>query len=170
MKVLTVFVAALLLTAVISTAATPASSNSDAAAAFAKLKSLAGEWEATTDMGKSRLTYEVISGGNSVVERESVEKEGEMLTVYHLDGNRLLLTHYCVAGNQPRMEAKTFDAQSGELRFQFLDATNFANPGVGHMHNVTLHFVDNNHLSTEWQFFENGQQKFTEKAQYTRIR
>lgn len=170
MKVLTVFVAALLLTAVISTAATPGSSNSDAAAAFAKLKSLAGEWEATTDMGKSRLTYEVISGGNSVVERESVEKEGEMLTVYHLDGNRLLLTHYCVAGNQPRMEAKAFDAHSGELRFQFLDATNFANPGVGHMHNVTLHFVDNNHLSTEWQFFENGQQKFTEKAQYTRIR
>lgn len=170
MKALTVFIAGLLLTAVIATHASPANSNSDAAAAFAKLKALAGEWEANTDMGKSRLTYEVIAGGNSVVERESVEKEGEMLTVYHLDGNRLLLTHYCVAGNQPRMEAKGFDSQTGELRFQFLDATNFANPSVGHMHNVTLHFVDNNHLSTEWQFFENGQAKFTEKAQYTRTR
>lgn len=170
MKSITVFVTGLLLTAVLSATAAPANSNNDAAVAFAKLKTLAGEWEANTSMGKSRLTYEVISGGNAVVEHESIEKEGDMLTVYHLDGDRLLLTHYCVAGNQPRMEAKAFDAQSGELRFQFLDATNLVNPNNGHMHNVTLHFVDNNHLATEWQFFENGQQKFTEKAQYTRIR
>jgi hypothetical protein len=170
MKTLSLLIAGLLLTAVVSAMTPPANADTDAAAAFARLKTLAGDWEANTDRGKSHLKYEVISGGNAVVEHESGEKEPEMLTVYHLDGNRLLLTHYCMAGNQPRMEARAFDPQTGELRFQFLDATNLANPGVGHMHNVTLHFVDNNHLSAEWQFFENGQQKFTEKAQYTRIR
>ena len=169
MKTLCLLLTGLLLTAVMFAGSSPANGN-DAAAAFAKLKTLAGEWEANTNLGKSRLTYEVIAAGNSVVERESVEKEGEMLTVYHLDGNRLLLTHYCVAGNQPRMEAKGLDPQTGEVRFQFLDATNLVNANNGHMHNVTLHFVDNNHFSTEWQFFENGQPKFTEKAQYTRIR
>ena len=169
MKTLSLLIATLLLSTA-ALAGNNASANNDGAAAFAKLKTLAGEWEARTDQGKSRVIYEVISGGNAIVEREISEKMPEMLTVYHLDGNRLLLTHYCAAGNQPRMEAKAFDAQTGELRFQFLDATNLANANAGHMHNVTLHVVDNNHLSSQWQFFENGQPKFTETAQYTRVR
>lgn len=170
MKTLSLLIAGLLLTAMIAAAVPPANSTTDAATALARIKGLAGEWEATTDKGKSHLTYEIISGGNAVLERESTEQMPDMLTVYYLDGNRLLLTHYCMAGNEPRMEAKAFDPQTGELRFQFLDATNLANPGAGHMHNVNLHFVDNNHVSAEWQFFENGQAKFTEKAQYTRVR
>jgi len=170
MKTLSLLIAGLLLAAGVSAATPPANSTTDAAAAFARLKTLAGEWEANTDKGKAHLTYEVISGGNAVVEHEKDEQMPEMLTVYYLDGNRLLLTHYCMAGNQPRMQASAFDAQTGELRFQFLDATNLAGPGAGHMHSVTLHFVDNNHLSAEWQFFENGQQKLSEKAQYTRAR
>jgi len=170
MKTLCLLFATLLLTAAMFAGTPAANPNNNASAAFAQLKTLAGEWEATTDRGKVHLSLEVISGGNAIVERESAEKMPEMLTVYYLDGNRLLLTHYCMAGNQPRMEAKAFDPQTGELRFQFLDATNLATPGAGHMHNVTLHLVDNNHLSSEWQFFENGQAKFTEKAQYTRIR
>lgn len=172
MKALSLLIASLILalTAVISATNPPTGAGTDAAAAFARLKTLAGEWEATTDKGKAHLTYEVISGGNAVVERELDEKMPEMMTVYYLDGNRLLLTHYCMAGNQPRMEARAFDPQTGELRFQFLDATNLASPNAGHMHNVTFHLVDNSHLSSEWQFFENGQQKFTERAQYTRVR
>jgi hypothetical protein len=170
MKTLSFLIAGLLLTAAIAAAAPPADSTTDAAAAFARLKTLAGDWEATTSMGKAHVKYEVISGGNTVAEHEFIGNEGEMLTVYYLDGNRLLLTHYCSAGNQPRMQATAFDPQTGELRFQFLDATNLAGPGAGHMHNVTLHFVDKDHLSAEWQFFENGQQKLSEKAQYTRTR
>lgn len=170
MKALSLLLAGLVFTMVTFAGTPTTNANNDAAAAFAKLKTLSGEWEANTDMGKTHLAYEVVSGGNAVVEHESSEKMPEMITVYHLDGNRLLLTHYCAAGNQPRMEASAFDAQSGELRFRFLDATNLSNPSAGHMRNVTLHFVDSNHLSAEWQFFENGQQKFTEKAQYTRMR
>jgi len=68
------------------------------------------------------------------------------------------------------MQAKAFNPESGELHFQFLDATNLTDPGAGHMHNATFRLVDNNHLTTEWEFYENGQKKFSETAQYTRVR
>lgn len=141
----------------------------DATAAYARLKNLAGNWEANTENGKVRLNYSVIAGGMAVVEREVGEKMPEMLTVYYLDGQRLLLTHYCMAGNQPRMEAKSYDPATGDLKFQFLDATNLA-PGAGHMHNGAFRFVDEDHLASDWQFFENGRLKMAESAQFTRVR
>ena len=143
--------------------------NIDSTAAFSRLKSLVGEWEADSNMGKLRLTYTLIAGGAAVVERETSDHMPEMLTVYYMDGKRLLLTHYCMAGNQPRMEAHSYDGAKGELQFRFLDVTNLAAPGTGHMRNATLRFLDDSHISGEWQFYESGQLKMTEFAQYTRI-
>jgi hypothetical protein len=142
----------------------------DSAAAFSGLKALAGEWEATTPTGKVHVSYEVIAGGTAVVERDRSENMPEMLTVYHMDGKRLLLTHYCMAGNQPRMEAQAFDPASGEIRFRFLDATNLASPGAGHMRNATIRLTDPQHFSSNWEFFENGKLRTTEKFDYTRVR
>jgi hypothetical protein len=142
----------------------------DAKAAFARLKSLAGEWQADTSMGKSHITYEVIAGGATVLERETIANMHDMLTAYHLDGGRLLLTHYCMAGNQPRMQARRYDAKTGELRFEFLDATNLASPQAGHMHNATLRFGDSSHLNADWEFYEGGQSKAHESFEYTRVR
>ena len=141
----------------------------DAKAAFAQLKTLVGEWQ-TDSQGKAHLSYELIAGGTSLVERETAEQMPSMMTVYHLDGGRLLLTHYCMAGNQPRMQAQRFNPETGDLEFRFLDATNLANPNAGHMHNVRIRFVDNDHLESEWQFYENGLQKMAETAKYTRVR
>jgi hypothetical protein len=142
----------------------------DAKLAFARLKSLAGEWEGSGEMGKSKVVYEVIAGGSAVVEHETAANMPEMMTVYHLDGDRLILTHYCMQGNQPRMQAKSFNAATGELAFKFLDATNLASPQAGHMHDVTMRFESGAKLSADWQFYENGRLKMTEKAQYTRVR
>ena len=142
----------------------------DGAAAFSRLRSLAGEWVADTPMGKVRTTYEVIAGGTAVVERERGEHMPEMMTVYHMDGKRLLLTHYCMAGNQPRMEAGSYDAGSDEIRFQFSGATNLAAPGAGHMHNATFRLTDDDHFSSNWQFYQDGRMKNEEKFDYTRVR
>jgi hypothetical protein len=147
-----------------------AESSIDSTAAFARLKTLLGEWQADTSMGKAHLTYELIAGGTSLVERESAEHMPAMMTVYHMDGNRLLLEHYCMAGNQPRMQARSFDSKTGEVRFQFLDATNLADRNAGHMHNATFRIVDNEHLSSDWEFYEGGRPKNTESFQYTRVR
>jgi hypothetical protein len=142
----------------------------DAKAAFDRLRSLAGDWQAQTDQGKLQVTFEVIAGGSAVVERETPEGMPAMETVYHLDGSRLLLTHYCMLGNQPRMEARAFDPATGELRFEFLDVTNLANPGALHMHSGAFHFVDRDHLVGEWQFFEDGHLKNTESFSFTRLK
>ena len=141
----------------------------DAGAAFARLKTLVGQWEATTSSGKVHLSYELVSGDTALLERESSETMPSMVTLYYVDGGRLLLTHYCMVGNQPRMQAKAFNSGTGELDFQFLDATNLATPGAGHMHNAKIRIVDDSHLVSEWQFYENGKPKFSETAQYTRI-
>jgi len=55
-----------------------------------------------------------------------------MISVYHLDGDRLILTHYCEVGNQPRMQATSFDPKSNEIDFNFLDATNMPIPTPTH--------------------------------------
>jgi len=147
----------------------PKTERSSDAEAFARLKTLVGEWEGDTGMGKAHLSYELIAGGTALVEKETAANMPAMLTVYHLDGDRLILTHYCMVGNQPRMRARAFDAESGVLQFEFLDATNLP-AGGGHMHSAKIRFVDNDHLATEWAFYENGAQKFTEGAEYTRVR
>jgi len=141
----------------------------DAGAAFARLKTLVGQWEATTSSGKVHLSYELVSGDTALLERESSETMPSMVTLYYVDGGRLLLTHYCMIGNQPRMQVKAFNSGTGELDFQFLDATNLATPGAGHMHNAKIRIVDDSHFVSEWQFYENGKPKFSETAQYTRI-
>ena len=141
----------------------------EAAAAFARLKGLSGQWEAPIKDGVKSASYEVISGGSAVVERDTMDGMPPMLTVYYLDGDRLLLTHYCMAGNQPRMQARRFNPDSGELKFDFLDATNLANPNAGHMHDATLRLVDNDHFSESWDFYLNGKVQMTESAQFTRV-
>lgn len=158
----------------LATAATAANKTADpppdAQAAFDRLKTLAGEWDAETPMGKARLTFEIIASGTALVERETVSGMPPMLTVYHLDGNRLILTHYCMLGNQPRMQARQFDPSTGELDFEFLDATNLPSSRAAHMHNLKIHFAGNNHFTNDVEFYENGERKNTESVQYTRVR
>jgi hypothetical protein len=173
MKSRTLAVTVLLLSTAYCLFAADNSKPSDASAAFSRLKSLAGDWEGKSTSGsKSHVRYEVISGGSAVLEHfedESFGPANAMVTVYYLDGAHLLLSHYCMAKNQPRMQAQAFDEATGELRFTFLDATGLASPDAGHMHNATFHFSDTNHFSTDWQFFENGKPKLTESLQYTRV-
>lgn len=141
-----------------------------AEAAFARLKTLVGRWEGKTDTGKVGLVYELVAGGTALLERETADERPEMVTLFHLDGDRLLLTHYCMAGNQPRMELRSFNASTGELQFAFVDATNLANPAAGHMRNVTMRVVDPNQITAEWVFYENGKPEMTERVRYTRVR
>jgi hypothetical protein len=171
MKICALAIATFMLAA--SLGASAATQGSDAAA-FAQLKSLAGNWESKTAKGgTAHIRYEVVSGGSAVVEHFDSDDLGPgnaMVTVYYLDGDRLQLTHYCMAHNQPHMQAESFDNASGELRFAFVNATGLSGPEAGHMHNATFRFIDAEHFSTDWQFYEGGKPKFNEAVQYTRVR
>lgn len=162
--------AAILWIGLASTTANAAGKESNAAEAFARLKTLAGNWEATSSRGKATSSYEVISSGNAVVEHVRVPNEDEMLTVYHLDGNKLVLTHYCTAGNQPHMQAEPYDAASNQLVFDFAGGGNLSDPNVGHMHNVVFKFASADEFAAKWTFQENGKPKFVENIEYHRVK
>ena len=141
----------------------------NATQAFDKLKMLAGRWEATTDKGKASAAFQLVSGGTALLERMNMPGEQEMITVYYLDGNRLLLTHYCEAGNQPRMQATSFDPKTDEIDFHFLDATNLPSPDAGHMHRVVIKLHGAGELAEDWTFNRGGKPGFTVPLLYHRV-
>jgi len=153
-------------------AAEAAAPASPAAAAFERLKRLSGKWRGRSTKGwEDQVTIDVIAGG-SVVRSSSFDAHpGEtMLTLYHLDGDRLMLTHYCVARNQPRMVASRFEDDGRTIRFDFLDATNLATSGAGHMHSSLMQFKDDDHFTSRWTWFRDGAESWMEEIRYERVR
>ena len=116
-----------------------------------KMKSLAGDWEGKATNGKAmKANYKVVSGGSAVAETLSPSDEAEMLTVYHLDGGHLVMTHYCSMGNQPRMQADASAGNVQSLSFHFVSGTNMAGKDAPHMHDMKITFNDANHITEEW--------------------
>ena len=151
--------------------AVPAPPDAAAAArAFDHLKALAGNWTATgADGATSHLAYEVIAGGTALTERCEMTHDGHpvtMLTVYHLDGARLLLTHYCMAGNQPRMEARR--VSDVEVDFELVDVTGLDSPDEGHMARAAWRFDGPDRFTTEWTFRSGDKDLFTEQESCVR--
>jgi hypothetical protein len=147
-----------------------ANSSVDAETAFSRLKALVGDWDVESSHGKSHSKFELIAGGSVLLEHFTEPGGQEMLTAYHLvDGTRLVLTHYCMVGNQPQMVAEKFDGASGELDFAFAGGSNIA-PGAGHMHDAAFRLASNDHFDAKWDFVESGKIKFSEEIHYTRTK
>lgn len=124
-----------------------------------QLKRLAGEWAGKGTHGEmtheATVTYKVTSGGSAVVETLGPGSPHEMVTVFHQDGDDLVLTHYCGLGNQPRMKAeKSKDAK--KLVFKFAGAGNLKSDQDPHMHDLTIEFLSDDHIKTTWTFFKDG--------------
>jgi hypothetical protein len=149
----------------------PATGDANAKLAFEKLKGLAGHWEATGKEGKTTTSYEVVANGTAILERIHVPGDkGEMLTVYHLDGDRLVLTHYCEAGNQPHMQAEPFNPASNQLRFDFAGGGNLADLNAGHMHSVVFTFAGADALNADWAWQQDGKPGFHAQMEFHRVR
>ncbi|MGH9756710.1 MAG: hypothetical protein ACRD4M_03165 [Candidatus Acidiferrales bacterium] len=137
--------------------------------AFNKLQTLVGHWEAKTDKGTVSTTFRLVSGGSTLLETMDMPGGNEMITAYYLDQNRLLLTHYCESGNQPRMQASSFDPKSNRIDFQFLDATNLPNPDAAHMHQVSITFGTSGEVMESWTFYKGGKAGSTAPLSYHRV-
>jgi hypothetical protein len=129
--------------------------------AFDQFKQLAGEWVGKGKQGgldhDARVAYKVTSGGSAVVETIDPGGAHEMVTVIHPDGDALVLTHYCMLGNQPQMRA-TPKPGAKKVAFEFVKATNLKSDKAMHMHSVTFTFVDKDTLQTEWTNFNEGKE------------
>jgi hypothetical protein len=142
---------------------------SDAQKSFDQLKALAGAWHATVttdppvkEMGNGAIadvSLRVTSRGNALVHemgengKDDPTKYDHPVTMFYLDGDRLLLTHYCDAGNRPRMAARV-SPDGKTVEFDFLDVA--GNTKYGHMQHALFTFIDANHHTEDWTFVMKG--------------
>jgi hypothetical protein len=165
--VLTPFLAGSLLASLAGAAEAP----SPAAAAFERLKSLAGSWSAHSTQGwEGASTIEVIAGGSALMVRSQVDPHGKetMATLIHLDADRLLLTHYCIAGNQPRLEAKEVAADASRIELSFRDGTNLPSRDHGHMDRVIFEIRDDDSYTSQWTWYQDGKERWMERIEHRR--
>ena len=131
----------------------------DHTAAFERLKSLVGTWSGKMEMEgeearEMTMVYRMVAGDSVLEERSFPGTPMEMVTMYHQQGDKLVLTHYCMLGNQPKLQL----AKTGEstLHFDF-------DPGCGidvaeemHMHSLIVTFVDEDTVKHDWTMFADG--------------
>lgn len=144
-----------LIAATIALSAACALAQTDAQKAFTAIKNMPGTWEGSSVEGPVKVTFKVTSGGSAVMS-EILGKE-DMISMFHMDNDRLLLTHYCAVGNQPRMQAAV-SSNGKVITFTYVDATNLATPDSAHMQQMILTVIDDNHHTEEWVFAGQGKE------------
>jgi hypothetical protein len=143
---------------------------SDSQKSFDKLKTLAGPWEGrvtTTpsepsmgDMSVVDISLRITSRGNAMVHEmkaagtaDDPTRYDHPVTMFYLDSDRLMLTHYCDAGNRPRMVARS-SPDGKTVEFDFLDLS--GGTEYGHMHHAVFTFIDANHHTEDWTYMMPG--------------
>jgi hypothetical protein len=139
-------------------------------AVFERFKGLSGTWDGKSTKGwEEMLRYEVIAGGSTVLETSvNAHPNERMATAFHMDGDRLMLTHYCMAKNQPRLEATGFADGGRTVVFTFKDGTNIPTRDRGHMDKAVFTFEGPGRVTSRWTWYENGREKWFEEIVQTR--
>jgi hypothetical protein len=142
---------------------------SDSQKSFDAMKSLAGSWLGPVsvnppmhDMKNAdmEVSLRVTSRGNSLVhemkragEADDPTRYDHPVTMFYVENDRLLLTHYCDAGNRPRMTGKVSpDGKRVEFDFVELSGSN----QMGHMNHAVFTIVDANHHTEDWTYMMPG--------------
>jgi hypothetical protein len=142
--------------AIPATAQKPSAPTAKSAAAFAQLKSLAGEWDAIQDGVPVRETYTVTANGSALMAETRPANDAAMITMFTVDGGHLLATHYCSAGNQPHMIATAPADLHDGLAFTFDRVTGMKTPGDWHNTGITIRLDDPNHMTQTWTYLYKG--------------
>lgn len=162
----------LILIGTLAMAAVSASkAESPADLAWNHFKAMAGEWDgAATDGRKIHHRVQVIAGGSTIMEESWFEgHKGEMmLTTYYKNGEKLMLTHYCVAKNQPRMEATEISADGRRVLFTFVDGANIPSRDKGHMDKALYQFPEKDKFSSQWTWYASGKEQWMEEFRFGR--
>ena len=135
-----------------------ASSRTPAEAAFERLQRLAGEWKGIDEHGKQvKSRFELVASDTAVMETlRTAEMNEDMLTLYSLDVDSILLIHYCPTNNQPRMRAIPQPGPVKQLLFSFMGAGNLPDSAAGHEHKLVIQFDDQDHITERWTWRRAG--------------
>jgi hypothetical protein len=124
-----------------------------------RIKKLAGTWVMADDKGqptdKVVSVFKITANGSAVEETIFPGSDREMVSVYHLDGPDVVLTHYCALGNQPHLK---LDAKgpANQLTFKFVSGSNMDPAKDMHMHEGSITWVDDDHITSQWAAYQNG--------------
>jgi hypothetical protein len=124
---------------------------SGANAAFEKLKRLAGTHQ-VNQMSASgpttKIEYRISAGGSAVFETMFAGEPHEMITVYTVDGDSVMATHFCSGGNQPVMRLNATKSNEHQLVFDFESISGTVTPN--HINGVTFTFGDGGKVEESW--------------------
>ncbi len=147
----------------------PAANSKD----FETVKSFIGTWEGRGDMGKGsetiKVTYELTSAGNAILERLFPGTPHEMMTVYYDFEGKLNMTHYCSLGNRPHMQL--VNSTPGGLEFVLSEK----DPGISslkemHMHSLRIAVDGKDNITQNWTLLDNGEKKSVEVIKLVRAK
>jgi hypothetical protein len=164
MKRATVALAILLLAA----GAGAASAEVSARDAFAALAGLAGTWQGVPEgSGEAAapaeeaggVTHEIVlsAAGTVVMETMQPGTDHEMINMYHLDGDDLVLTHYCAGGNQPTMRLDRQASTAELLVFDFTGGTNLDPATDEHIHDMEIELMGDGQMESRWTGWSGGE-------------
>lgn len=124
---------------------------SDAQKAFEKMKTLAGSWEGTVMGIPINFTIRPASSGTAILHEGNTEKgvPNHEITMFYVEGDRLLATHYCDAGNRSNLEGK-MSADGTSVEFNFVDVTGSTKGGL--VKRMMFTMIDANKHVVEFTF------------------
>ena len=129
-----------------------------AALAFEHLTSLVGEWKGVQAGTEFQVTYTLTADGSALMEEFRPQNGATMVTMFSVDGDHLLATHYCSAKNQPQMATEAIaDPQAKSVAFSLVRVTGLSSPGAWHNIGLAVTFEDPDHLTQEWTYLSNGE-------------
>jgi len=133
-----------------------AADNTKSEEAFDRLASLQGEWKGVADGVNTTLIYTLTANGSALMEQCRPEKGPEMITMFTVDGDHLIATHYCSAKNQPQMATAAIADAQRPLAFSLVRVTGLKSPDAFHNIGLTMFQEDNDHLTQEWLYQAKG--------------
>ena len=130
--------------------------SSKSAAVFKQLTSLVGEWEAVQEGVPVRETYTLTANGSVLMSETKPADSQPMITMFTVDGDRLMATHYCVAGNQPQMVTGVPGDLDKGLTFSLERVTGMKTPDDWHNTGILLTLDDKDHMTQRWTHLYKG--------------
>ena len=132
--------------------------------AFETFKGFEGKWAIRSGQKTLpfEMTYQIGSKGSIVT-----EQFGKELSVFYRDGQSLLMTHFCNAGNQPRLRLRE-NTQSGVFEFLMFDITNLQSSDADHVERVAYRVIDDKTIALEI-VWKNHKPEESEKYTLTRL-
>jgi len=146
-----------------------AADNTKSEEAFDRLASLQGEWKGVADGVNTTLIYTLTANGSALMEQCRPEKGPEMITMFTVDGDHLIATHYCSAKNQPQMATVAIADVQKPLAFSLVRVTGLKSPDAFHNTGLTVIQEDTDDLTLAWLYQakgKNGKNVF----HFTRVR